>query len=644
MQEKICINCGATFLPNNNRQKYCKQQLIRICPICGKPYTYICDSKIPTTCNSSKCNAQNKALTYAEKSKSRICRVCGEEFIPRNPRQLDCNRTIIKHCSICGDAFEDICQINHKQTTCGKLECMDKQRILSTKTTLSETPRVCAWCKEEFIATHPSQIYCDREHYNDCRICGKRFKLPKIVQSVDIRQTCSKSCSDKLKLLEGNQNSPEARRKKEITCLTKYGCRYPSQNPEVKAKEKATFQKRTGYDHPFHDPTVRSKAAKSARKSTLESKVATLLDAYNIEYQTQYSIANYGHCHAFDFYIPQYKILIDADGVYYHAYLSDADGRHVRDDYDEVRIAMVPQDHMFFVVVEDQEERCIKQIVDFIKSKDAQVFQYDTDLFNWCREIGFPYPQYTDIRLHRDFTKLQNAVIHKYNPYSKIAESTIRHFHKSIYDAHVKGYVSPREAWEDDALLKKVITNRLIYKNDVDPSKILSGFNVSKLCPRVSMFNPLLGKYLTQKYLSAYDVIFDPFSGFSGRLLGVTSTGKRYVGSDMNTVAVNESNQIIDYLTLNAEISVRDIFDYPITEEYSALLTCPPYADKEIYSTESVFMSCDAWIDYILEHFKCKRYVFVVDTTETYKDFVVEEISTSSHFNTVKEKVIVITP
>ena len=641
MKDRTCANCGTIFTPNSSRQKYCRQKLIRPCSVCGKPYTYVCESKILYTCNSNKCVAQYGFISFSKKAKPRKCRVCGKEFTPMNPRQLDCNMKITKQCTICGKPFNDICQLYHKQITCGSPDCLDKQRESSMMNTLSNTPKKCAWCGEEFIATHPSQIYCDRDHYNDCVICGKRFKLSKIVQLADIRKTCSKRCSNDLKFIEGKQNSPEAKAKQEVTNIERYGCKHPFQNDTVKAKWKATIQDRTGFDHPYHSPTVRSKAAKSARKSTLESDIAKLLDSYGIEYQTQYAVAKDNHCHAFDFYIPQYKILIDADGVYYHAYLSDADGKHSRDDYDDVRLSMIPPDHMFFVIVEKQEELCVKQIVDLIKSNDNLGVQYDSDLFDWCRRIGFPYPQYSDARLQKDFTKLQCANVAKYNPYSKISESAIHHFHKSIYDAHDKGCVSPKTAWDDDILLKSVITDRLIYKNDVDTSKVLAGFNISKICPRVSVFTPILGKYLTMKYLADYTEVFDPFSGFSGRLLGVTSTGKRYIGSDLNAVAVTESNQVIQHFGLNATITHNDIFDYS-KAEYQALLTCPPYGDKEVYANETVFKSCDEWIDECLNRFECNRYVFVVDKTDNYTEYVTETLQSSSHFANIEELVIVV--
>lgn len=44
------------------------------------------------------------------------------------------------------------------------------------------------------------------------------------------------------------------------------------------------------------------------------------------------------HNHEFNFYISKYRILIDADGIYFHSYLSDPDGNFVGDSYYPVRI------------------------------------------------------------------------------------------------------------------------------------------------------------------------------------------------------------------------------------------------------------------------------------------------------------------
>ena len=127
----------------------------------------------------------------------------------------------------------------------------------------------------------------------------------------------------------------------------------------------------------------------------------------------------------------------------------------------------------------------------------------------------------------------------------------------------------------------------------------------------------------------------------SGRLLGAASLGKSYIGSDLNAETVKEANLIINMLNLtNCGVSNKDILSSQ--GEYECLFTCPPYYKKEIYSNETEFKSCDDWITECLNRFKCKRYVFVVDTTDKYSQYVVENISTVSHLNTVNEHIIVI--
>lgn len=203
--------------------------------------------------------------------------------------------------------------------------------------------------------------------------------------------------------------------------------------------------------------------------------------------------------------------------------------------------------------------------------------------------------------------------------------------------------MSPYDAWYDDEKLKKVIENRLIYVNNVDPHKILRGFNISKIAPRVSKFNPVLAKYIIQKYLNEYSEIFDPFSGYSGRLLGAASTlNKRYIGQDLNENVVNESKQIIDFLSINDRCTVENKDVLKSSGQYQCLLTCPPYGKKEIYNNESVFKTCDGWIDECLSRFRCNKYAFVVDKTDKYKNNIVEEINHTSHFNKTKEYIIVV--
>lgn len=638
MKIKVCPICGKSFIPNSSRQKYCNRKIERICNVCGSKYITECNPASPTVCNDLRCKelAGISGLTKTTK----ICSICGKEFHPNSSRQKYCNSEITKTCIICGKTFKSRC--NPSSSDCCSPECSQKFACLRRNEEASKQIRICKYCGKEFHPTHPSQIYCDNKHYAKCVICGKLFEIDLSTQDRPV--TCSKECSYKLRFKDGNPFSrDECRTKGYETYYKRTGYYHPGSNPDVQDKMTSTYKSRTGYDHPSHNPYVRSQTAKSNKHSSLEVRFENFLTAYDIKFESQYMLSKDNQSHCYDFYLPDYNIYVDCDGVYYHSYISDPDGKQVLEYYDDVRINLIPKSAIFHVIVEYQFERGVNELKKIIESIDSNVFNYDTYLFKWCRETGFPYPQYTHDRMISDFNSLKNCNVDSYNFRNLLGISSIRNFHKSIYDAHVKNKMSPREAWEDDNVLKKIIANRLIYANNVDPSKVLAGFSITKLAPKVSVFNPVLAKYLITRYLDDYNMIFDPFSGFSGRMLGCESLGKYYIGSDINQLHVDESNQIIQELNLmHSTVIQKDIFSYNDESHYDCLFTCPPYYNQEVYGAEDMFKSCDDWIDYILSKFKCDKYLFVVNTSDKYKNNIVETIHNTSHFNRYDEYVIVI--
>ena len=223
----------------------------------------------------------------------------------------------------------------------------------------------------------------------------------------------------------------------------------------------------------------------------------------------------------------------------------------------------------------------------------------------------------------------------------------INHFHHSIYQAKCKGFkLSPYEAWYDDELLKKIIKNRIIYINKINPNKILQGFNIAKVAKRVTVFSAGRAKLIISRYLSEFDIIFDPFSGFSGRMLGTIAAGKRYIGQDISEIHLHESSQIIEFLKHHGYSPEVELHQKDINcsrGEYPCLLTCPPYQEKEQWLDVPIDLrTCDDWIDLCMENFNCQRYVFVVDNTEKYKDNIVDTITNKSHMNKNHEYVICI--
>lgn len=416
--------------------------------------------------------------------------------------------------------------------------------------------------------------------------------------------------------------------------LSKYGTKNPMNSEFVRNTPRKSILKKYGVDNVMHNPSIRSKQAKSSHNSSFEIAVAEWLKINNKTFERHYVIKNTDLIHEFDFAVvenSELKLLIDCDGLYYHAYLDDINGKSVNPIADEYRMLLIPKDVDFIVVCENDYE---EKLTTYFDSLD-----YKQQVFDWCRSIGFPYPVIKDIQ--KSYNSLVKADYNKFSINSRIGQRVIDQFHKSIWLAHRKGYKSPYDAWFDDNLLRRCIDNRLIYiGNELDPSKVLYGFNASKIAPKVSVFNPYLAKYLINKYLNEFKTIFDPCSGYSGRLLGACSTNKHYIGQDINQITVTESIEIIQQLQLNATVSCLD--STIVTGIYDCLFTCPPYNDKELWNYDLYNYSCDQWIDIFLNNYNCRKYLFVVDDTDKYKHCIVEEIENKSHLNSNKEYVILI--
>lgn len=267
--------------------------------------------------------------------------------------------------------------------------------------------------------------------------------------------------------------------------------------------------------------------------------------------------------------------------------------------------------------------------------------EYYFDLFS---KQNFPSYDMSDDRYHKLYNNLVCST--KVSPRSNCAMDIVVSGHPSVWDANVYGHISPRQAWYTPKFLLRCIGNRLDYIGDnLTAEHIVAGFSIAKIAPRVSLFKPMLAKYLVQKYLSEYCEIFDPCAGYSGRMLGVCASGKKYIGQDCNWQTIKESSIIRDRLGLNAVLlSKNSIYDSGIAE---CLFTCPPYMNCfgsmiERWNEDIEPLSEDEWIDTCLKNYKCKKYLFVVGHTEKYKSNIVEEISNKSHFGNKIEYVVLI--
>lgn len=401
--------------------------------------------------------------------------------------------------------------------------------------------------------------------------------------------------------------------KSENTCIEKYGYRNWICNPDNYRKTlKNRLDKNGGY------------------LSKSEKMFSEMLNNRGIEFKYNY----YYNGKHWDFVIfkdNKIELVIEIDGEYNHGLLNDPDGKHVKGDNDHERFLKL--DNVKFLVIDSKNiKNGIKETINML---DMNYDEFIDNIVEQCN-IDFPYPEYSMKRMNDDYNRLC-----KYdNLKGKQTYSIITNYHRSIWKCNLKNKKSPYDAWYDKSLLRKCIENRFIYKSVLSTQNILNGFNICKLAPRISLFNPNVSKYIVKKYLNEFNEVFDPFSGYSGRMLGVCASGKQYIGQDINEKTVNESNKIINDFKLNAKVYVKDIFKS--NGVYECLFTCSPYNDKENWGQDIKNLSCDEWIDICLKNFKCKKYIFIVDHTNKYKDNIVETINNKSHFNENNEKVILI--
>lgn len=532
--KKICALCGKEFESNYKRAMFCKEEHWFDCAYCGKRFKIDKDLQYAKKrldagmlCCSKKCaiNLQRSKMSedqLIEDSKRR--RESAKKYLDAHSKERD-EKTRKTKLERYGDATYN--NRDKASKTCCERYGVDN--AAKSKESIEKTKRVKSAKygdesynnREKALSTFQSRYGVDNpmhvetfknkmqktnlERYGCISSFGGKDVQEKSKESLLNRYGVDNASKLPDHLVKSTStmvekygdiyvHTDEYKERRRKTCLRDYGVDNPAKSDEVKQKAKDTSLKRYGVDapaksdivkkraigtsierygvpYPMQSASVRSKAVKSARASKLEVRLAALLDEYKISYETQHIVQNKNSVHAFDFYIPEYKILLDANGIYYHSYLSDPDGKHVRDDYDDVRISLIPKDHVFILAIENQEEKAIKEVVDAIKSIDSDAFDYDSDLFKWCRSIGFPYPSYDEKRMLNDWGHLCEYEFDSYKSTCRIGISVIKNFHKSIYDAHVGNNVSTREAWDDDGKLKKVIANRLIYKNDVEPCK-----------------------------------------------------------------------------------------------------------------------------------------------------------------------------
>lgn len=225
-------------------------------------------------------------------------------------------------------------------------------------------------------------------------------------------------------------------------------------------------------------------------------------------------------------------------------------------------------------------------------------------IFKIMRNQGFSYPDNKE-KNNKEWKRLLD-----YQPdlesdeiynNSSLATYICRFFCRSFYEATEPNKPTMIENFNDDKKLRKMIYNRLgldwyTEENAHNENKECFNMSVKMIChqsqrslrliSQISMFKPIVAKYIVMKYSHENDLIHDYSCGFGARMLGALSSNRRYIGTDPLTVP--ELEKMAQFFDLNNYTLIHDCSETWCGEENSIDLSysSPPYFSQEVYAKD----------------------------------------------------------
>ena len=215
------------------------------------------------------------------------CNVCGKPVSTESCRCHSCATTALrarekknkdKICEVCGKpSGRKVCR------SCAAKKCSDTWKVKIEARRDKEPPEIC-------------------------EVCGEA-----------VWDGCCRHCAGRVSVQHMNEKMKILRVEKRKTCSVcgKKTSRDPCQSCTIKSPE---VQKK--YKKHWADPAWRKMFFKASRRGRLKKRptsievtVAEILDKMGIEYQREYNIGR----KYYDFYLPSFGTLIEADGTYWHS-------------------------------------------------------------------------------------------------------------------------------------------------------------------------------------------------------------------------------------------------------------------------------------------------------------------------------------
>jgi len=356
----------------------------------------------------------------------------------------------------------------------------------------------------------------------------------------------------------------------------------------------------------------------------------------NINFEIQKS-TQYGRV---DFYLPDYDLLVEIDGEYWHPIKCEFLNSQL---IDSAIYQFRKKSLSNLIRIRENDIPKIKQISDLtvynfnydFKVEYNQIVIHKQYLEQYTgnkqkmtsrlyKFIESYCPEFPTVTTHENIESLQEKI--KLYDYTKIFDgntfrnncsllgvSYLKANFKSYWKSSYKGSLSPIKAWESERIMRTMINfrignNRRRETFNFSLHQLVRGLSALRLT--VSFFKPILAASIYKHFIGDHDnpTVFDPCCGFGGRMLGFKSLypNGTYIGCEPNVETFNELQELSKNFT-NVQIYNCKIEDFDVSllpDNLDLTFTSIPYFDLETYSNPVEYESFDEWQKTFLDKIK----------------------------------------
>lgn len=217
---------------------------------------------------------------------------------------------------------------------------------------------------------------------------------------------------------------------------------------------------------------------------------------------------------------------------------------------------------------------------------------------------------YSDEELRADWNKLLRTTSFKTGSQFKPGMKLCQHYFPNFWEIEDTKGNSFAKAWKDPVVMNKVREWGLSGMSNLWLSWVRRAVYMAAGLPNSSFYRPHFAKQITMMTGKKHGVLFDPCSGWGGRMLGTVANGWDYISCDPNKDTFAGLQKILQLIDTKCDVRLHNIpaeqFDFSKQEKVDVVLTSPPYFNLEVYNQDATqsynqFNEYDTWRDQWLE-------------------------------------------